>query len=138
MFAIAIGQPVVTFNSVVFLVTRTGTLLMETGLLHDYFGKFSAQVKDIIFVWRGVCKVRLNPHHVRLKWTLETEGVVEIEMNIRKLRNSEEWKVVLDLHMSDNELSLDLHKSSNELSLDLHKSGNKLSLDLHKSSNEFI
>ena len=70
--------------------------------------------------------MRLNPHEVRLKQTLEKEGGREIERNIAKLINSEKrWRRVLDLHKSDNKLSLDLYKSSNELSLDMHKSGNE-------------
>ena len=56
------------------LVTRRGTLLMETGLLHDFLGIFPCEMKDIIFMWRKAHKVRLNPHEVRLKQTLEMEG----------------------------------------------------------------
>ena len=33
------------------LVTRRSTLLMETGLLHNYFGNFPHEMKDIIFKW---------------------------------------------------------------------------------------
>ena len=55
---------------------------METGLLHDYFGNFPCEVKDIIFAWRGACEVRL-------KRTSEMEGGGEIETNIRKLRRVE-------------------------------------------------
>ena len=51
------------------LVTCKGTLLMEMGLLYDYFGNFSTQGENIIFIRRGACEVRLNPHKVRLKWT---------------------------------------------------------------------
>ena len=43
------------------------TLLIEIGLLHDYCGIFPCKVKNIIFVWRGECKVRFNPLKVRLK-----------------------------------------------------------------------
>ena len=98
-------------------------------------GIFPYKVKDIIFMWRGACEVRLNPCEVRLKQTLETEcRGGEIEMNIGRLGNLNLHK--LDLHKSGNKLSLDLHKFGNKLSLDLHKSGNELSLDLHKSGNE--
>ena len=34
-------------------------------------GIFPRQAKNIIFVWMGAHKVRLNPHKVRLKWTLK-------------------------------------------------------------------
>ena len=40
---------------------------METGLVHEFLGIFADEMKDIIFVWRGACQVRLNPHEVRLK-----------------------------------------------------------------------
>ena len=40
---------------------------METGLLHDYFGNFLREVKNIIFMWTGVHEVSLNPHEIRLK-----------------------------------------------------------------------
>ena len=49
------------------LVRRT--LLMELGLLRDFFGNFSCKVKDIIFDWRGSCKVDARwecPHEVTL------------------------------------------------------------------------
>ena len=40
---------------------------METGWLHDFLGIFLHEMKDFIFVWRGACEERLNPHEVRLK-----------------------------------------------------------------------
>ena len=49
------------------LVIRRGTLLMEWRLLIDFFfGIFPHEVKDI-----NLREVRLNPHEVRLKQTLE-------------------------------------------------------------------
>ena len=40
---------------------------METGLLHDIFWEFfPCEVKNIIFAWRGACKMRLNPCEVRM------------------------------------------------------------------------
>ena len=91
------------------LISLLVTLLMETGCFTTILGIFPCEVKDIIFAWRGA-------HEVRLKRTLETEGGGrgEIEKNTRKLGNSKEWREVLDLHKTGNELSLDLHKSSNE------------------------
>ena len=108
------------------LVTRRGTSLMETGLLHDYFGNFSMRSERYYFLVEGSMQEEIemnlgNGRWGRLKQTSE---------------NSEGWRGVLDLHKSGNELSLDLDKSGNELSLDLHKLGNELSLDLHKSGNE--
>ena len=45
----------------------------ETGLLCDFLGIFFPhKVKNIIFMWRGACELRLNPCKVRLN----------IEMNI--------------------------------------------------------
>ena len=61
-----------------FLMTRRNILFMETGLLHDYFGIFPCEVR-IIFIWRGACKVRLNPHQVRLTQTSEN---LETQKNI--------------------------------------------------------
>ena len=111
---------------IVLLVTRKGTLLMESGLLHDYFGNFSTRGERYYFCMEGsMWDERLNPREVKLKWTSEN-------LETQKLGGGE----ILDLHKSGNELSLDLHKSSNELSLDLHKPGNELSLDLQKSGNE--
>ena len=49
-------------------MTRRGTLLMETGLLHDYFGNFSTWGERYYITW---CEVE------------PTQG--EIEMNIAKL-----------------------------------------------------
>ena len=43
-----------------YLVTDRGTLLMEIGLLHDYFVFSPHMVKNIIFVSWGACKVRLK------------------------------------------------------------------------------
>ena len=40
---------------------------MEMGLLLDYFGIFSMHIEKIIFAWREVCKVSLNPLEVGLK-----------------------------------------------------------------------
>ena len=57
------------------LVTRRGTLLMETGLLHDYFGIFSTRGERCYFM-QGEIK--------------PTQG--EIETNIGKLGNSEKLK----------------------------------------------
>ena len=34
-------------------------------------GIFLCEVKNIIFMWKGACEVRLNIHEVRLKWTLK-------------------------------------------------------------------
>ena len=50
--------------------------MIETGLLHKYFGNFPREMKDIIFLWgggggRGACEVRLNLCKVRLKQTSE-------------------------------------------------------------------
>ena len=57
------------------LVTRRGTLLMETRLLHDYFGNFSMQGERHYFTWG----------EIEPMWD-------EIEMNIAKLGNSEKLK----------------------------------------------
>ena len=35
------------------LVTHGGALWMEMGLLHDYFGNISQEVKSIIPAWKG-------------------------------------------------------------------------------------
>ena len=105
-----------------YLVTRRGHLLMETGLLHDYFGNFSMWSERYYFLVEGSTWGEIEP----------MQG--EIEMNLRNGRlggggdwseHQKTWKLwsveeVLDLHKSGNELSLDLHKSGNELSLDLH------------------
>ena len=48
-------------------MTHKGVLLMEMGLLHDYFGIVPCIVKNITFVQRGACKVRLSPLKERLK-----------------------------------------------------------------------
>ena len=37
------------FQNPISLVTRRGTLLMETGLLHDYFGNFSMRGERYYF-----------------------------------------------------------------------------------------
>ena len=52
---------------------------MELGLLRDFLGIFPHEVKDIIFHVVGALEVRLNPHEVRLKQTL---NIVE---NLEKL-----------------------------------------------------
>ena len=58
-----------------YLVTFRFTLLMETGLLHDYFGNFSMQGKKFYF-------------HVEVSIPGEIEPMQgEIDMNIGKLRN---------------------------------------------------
>ena len=81
--------------------------------------------------------VRWDWTHVRWNWNEPLKCKVGGDWNEhRKIRNSEGWIEVLDLHKSGNEISLDLHKSGNELSLDLQKSSNELSSDLHKSGNE--
>ena len=51
------------------LGTRRGTLLMETGLLHDYLGNFSSRGEKYYFCVKGACDMRLNLHEMRLKWT---------------------------------------------------------------------
>ena len=60
---------------------------------------------------------KIEPMQGEIEMNLGNGRCGEIETNTG---NSEEWKGVLDLHKSGNELSLDLHKSGNELSLDLH------------------
>ena len=52
-------------------MTRRGTLLMETGLLHDYFGNFSTRGEDSIFAWGTRGEIEPTPG--------------EIETNIEKL-----------------------------------------------------
>ena len=46
------------------------TLSIELRLLHDYFGKFSTQVKKYYFHVEESMLGDFNPHEVRLKWTL--------------------------------------------------------------------
>ena len=60
-----------------YLVTPRGILLMETGLLHDYFGNFSMQGENYYFCMEGSMQGETEP----------MPG--EIEMNIGKLRNLE-------------------------------------------------
>ena len=43
------------------LVTRRGTLLMETGLLHDYFENFSIQGKRYYFHVEGSMRSEIEP-----------------------------------------------------------------------------
>ena len=43
-----------------FLVTGRGTLLMETGFLHDFLEIYPRQAKYIIFAWNRAHKVRLK------------------------------------------------------------------------------
>ena len=57
-----------------FLVTRRVTLLMETGLLHDFFGNFSTRGDKYYFHVEGN-KMRLNPDEVRLKWTSKQKSI---------------------------------------------------------------
>ena len=40
-------------------MTRRVTSFMETGLLHDFFEN-PYQVKNIIFTWRGGCKMSMS------------------------------------------------------------------------------
>ena len=47
-------------------------VLMETGLLHDYFGIFSMQGEKYFFRVEGSMWCGFNAHKVRLKWTLKT------------------------------------------------------------------
>ena len=58
-------------TSIILLVTRRGTLLMESGLLHDYFGNFSTWGERYYFCMEGAHQVKLNPWEVRLEQTLE-------------------------------------------------------------------
>ena len=54
-------------------------------------------MKDIVLLWRGVCK---NGSRGAVEWTSES-----LELG---------WRGALDLHKSGNELSLDLHKSGKD------------------------
>ena len=54
--------------------------MVETGLLHDYFGKFSRRDERYYFHVEGSTQGEIEP----------TSG--QIEMNIRKLKNSEKLK----------------------------------------------
>ena len=72
------------------------SLLMETGLLHNYFGNFST--------WG-------EKYYVKWDWTGN-----ELSLDLHKSLN----ELNLDFHKTGNELSLDLHKTC---TLNIKKSG---------------
>ena len=85
------------------LVTRRGTLLMETGLLHDYFGNLSMRGERYYFCVEGSTQGEIESMQDEIEMNLRNRRWGEIEMNIGKLGNSEGWRRVLDLHKSGNE-----------------------------------
>ena len=80
------------------LVARKGTLLIELGLLHAFFGNFPHEVKNIIFTWWGACKY---VHEVRMSmWDENVWNLCELKMPMQGENVQASWKCPCKLRRS--------------------------------------